>query len=185
MADFSDHSDISILIRVTIAMLLAGCIGWEREATGKAAGIRTHMLVGIGASLFVGLGDIIVRHASDVSGVVQADPVRVLEAIVTGISFLGAGTIFVSRGNHVKGLTTAASIWATAAVGIAVGLERYLLAVGSTVLVFAVLHFMPRSKVGASEDAAAADSNEVIQGEENQRGEHGRSRLGAQDARPE
>jgi putative Mg2+ transporter-C (MgtC) family protein len=93
MAGLTDYSDASILLLVAIAMVLAGCIGWERESAGKAAGIRTHMLVGIGASLFVGLGDIIVRHASSVPGIVQADPVRVLEAIVTGISSLGAGMI--------------------------------------------------------------------------------------------
>ena len=137
-------ADVAILLRVALACVLAAAIGWEREYRGKAAGLRTHMLVGGGAVLFVSLTALLIRDFRFVSEDTQADPVRVIEAIVGGVSFLGAGTIFVSRGRHtVVGLTTAASIWITAAIGIAIALERYLLGVGTTVLVLAILRLLP------------------------------------------
>jgi putative Mg2+ transporter-C (MgtC) family protein len=135
--------DFDILLRLFVAMVLAGILGWERESTGKAAGVRTHMLVGLGAALFVVLGELFVFRFRQYDENMRFDPIRIIEAVVTGISFLGAGTIFVSRGRgRVKGLTTAASIWATAAVGLAVGLERYLLAALSTALIFVVLRVL-------------------------------------------
>lgn len=133
--------DLNILLRLGVALVLSGVLGWERERTGKAAGVRTHMLVGIGAALFVVLGELFVLRFREYDVNMRFDPLRIIEAVVTGISFLGAGTIFVSRGDErVKGLTTAASILVTAAVGMLAGLERYLLATASTVLVFSVLH---------------------------------------------
>jgi len=141
-------TDLSILLRLVVAVVLGGVIGWERESAGKAAGVRTHMLVAVGAALFVALADAVVERfaVAQPQGVdIRADPVRIIEAVVTGISFLGAGTIFVSHGRErVEGLTTAASIWVTAAVGIAVGLERFLLAAGSTVLIFLILRVVMR-----------------------------------------
>lgn len=135
--------DLNILMRLGIALILSGILGWERESTGKAAGVRTHMLVGMGASLFVVLGELFVLHFREYDVHMRFDPLRIIEAVVTGISFLGAGTIFVARDEgRVKGLTTAASIWVTAAVGMLVGLERYFLAAASTVLVFLVLHVL-------------------------------------------
>lgn len=132
--------ELNILIRLVVAAVLAGVVGWEREATGKAAGIRTHILVGMGAALFVALGEIFIARYTPENPSMRFDPIRIIEAVVTGISFLGAGMIFVSRGGErVKGLTTAASILVTAGVGIAAGLERYVLAVGCTALVFLVL----------------------------------------------
>lgn len=137
------QTDLNILFRLVIALILAGILGWDREASGKAAGIRTHMLVGMGAALFVVLGELFISRFETYGQNMQFDPIRILEAVVTGISFLGAGTIFVSRGrDRVKGLTTAASIWVTAAVGITVGIERYVLAVGSTLLTFLVLRVL-------------------------------------------
>ncbi|MCA1625319.1 MAG: MgtC/SapB family protein [Acidobacteria bacterium] len=104
----------------------------------------THMLVGIGAVLFVVLGELFVTRFHQNDPNMRFDPIRIVEAVVTGISFLGAGTIFVSRGENqsVKGLTTAASILATAAVGMIVGLERYFLAIASTVIIFTVLRLV-------------------------------------------
>lgn len=137
------ESDLSIFLRLLAITVLAGTLGWERETTGKAAGLRTHILVGIGAVLFVALGEIFVERFRAYDQVMRFDPIRIVEAIVTGISFLGAGIIFVARDQgKVKGLTTAASVWATSAVGIAVGLERYFLAFGSTVIIFIVLRFL-------------------------------------------
>lgn len=137
-------NDLSILLRVSIAALLTGILGWERENTGKAAGIRTHMLVGIGSVLFVALGEIFVTRYGHNSQTMNFDPVRIVEAVVTGISFIGAGTIFVARGekDKVRGLTTAASIWATAAVGMIIGLERYFLATAATVIIFVILRLV-------------------------------------------
>ncbi len=146
-------SDLYILLRLAVALLLAGVLGWERESIGKSAGIRTHMLVGLGSALFVVLGELFVQHFRQFDQNMRFDPIRIIEAVVTGISFLGAGTIFVSRGKgQVKGLTTAASIWVTAAVGMAVGLERYLLAVLSTALIFIVLRVLGYLDVTKSKD---------------------------------
>lgn len=132
--------DLNIFLRLLVALALSCLLGWEREHTGKAAGLRTHMLVGMGAALFVTIGELFVLHFREYDENMRFDPLRIIEAVVTGISFLGAGTIFVSRGGeHVKGLTTAASIWTTAAVGMLAGLERYVLAAASTVLIFIVL----------------------------------------------
>jgi putative Mg2+ transporter-C (MgtC) family protein len=134
--------NLNILLRLTVALVLSGMLGWERERGGKAAGIRTHMLVGMGAALFVILGELFVLRFAHHEGDIRFDPLRIIEAVVTGISFLGAGTIFVSRGQQVKGLTTAASIWVTAAVGMLAGLERYLPAAATALLVFVVPHLI-------------------------------------------
>ena len=137
--------EIDILTRVLVAIALSGVLGWERECAGKSAGVRTHMLVGLAACLFVVLGELLVQHFSsrEVEDQMRFDPIRVIEAVITGISFLGAGTIFVSRGkDRVKGLTTAASILVTAAVGIMVSLRYYLLACGITAVIFIVLHVL-------------------------------------------
>ena len=99
------------------------------------------MLVGGGAALFVGLGELLVIEFNSFGDRFRFDPMRIIEAVVTGVSFLGAGTIFFARdGQKVQGLTTAASLWTTAAVGIAAGLGRYVLATGVTLLLFVVLH---------------------------------------------
>jgi putative Mg2+ transporter-C (MgtC) family protein len=141
-----------ILLRLVIAALLSGVIGYERERHGKDAGLRTHMLVAVGAALFVSFTELFLLEYEPLAPPgapgnlrVQIEPLATVEAIVTGISFLGAGTIFVAgRQGRVKGLTTAASIWVTAAVGIAVGLERYVLAAGSTLLILFILRIVGR-----------------------------------------
>ena len=136
-------TDLNIFFRLFVALILSGVLGWERERSGKAAGLRTHMLVGMGATLFVAIGELFIFRFSGYEQDMQFDPTRIIEAVVSGVSFLGAGTIFMSRDrDRVKGLTTAASIWITAAVSMLVGIERYLLAIGSTVLIFGVLHVL-------------------------------------------
>lgn len=138
-------SQLPIIAEVALAMLLGGVIGVEREIADKPAGFRTHMLVAGAAALLVGLSfALVAEYAADPNAeLLRFDPVRVVEAIVTGVSFLGAGTIF-RRGetNHVEGLTTAASILLAAAVGIAVALRQFVLAVAVTVLVLVVLRGM-------------------------------------------
>jgi len=132
--------DAEIVLRLFVAMILAGLIGWDREHGGHSAGLRTNMLVGMSAALFTASGDLLLHHFQSYGSAVRSDPIRVLQAIVLGISFLGSGVIFVSRrSDEVRGLTTAASIWTVTGIGIVVGLRHYALAVGITVLVLVVL----------------------------------------------
>ena len=119
--DFSDLPDATqftrITVRLVMAAVLGGAIGYEREQKRKAAGFRTHILVAIGAALLV----LVVQQAGGTS----TDVARVIQGLVTGIGFLGAGTILNGRQEKdIQGLTTAASIWFTAAVGVAAGLGR-------------------------------------------------------------
>jgi putative Mg2+ transporter-C (MgtC) family protein len=136
------QTQFEILAYVGLAMLLGAAIGFERELEDKPAGLRTHMLVAGAAALFVALGLVIVqRFSHDLDdGLVRSDPVRIIEAVVTGVSFLGAGTILRDRSQRrVKGLTTAASLLFAAAVGGSVALKQFVLAVGVTVLVLVTL----------------------------------------------
>lgn len=153
------ENDLAALLRVALATALGGVLGWEREATGKQAGFRTHMLVALGAASFVTLGEAMVVHFNGFGDDLRFDPIRIIEAVVAGVSFLGAGTIFVSRSGdeRVRGLTTAASIWATAAIGLAAGLGRWALAIGATVLALAVLRgmiWLERSRAKTAEPPA-------------------------------
>lgn len=140
-ADIGDARQMTqITVRLLIAAILGGILGFEREQKGKAAGGRTHMLVAMGAALFVLVPQI---------GGSQADAMsRVIQGVIAGIGFLGAGTILKGKeeeaGQHVKGLTTAAGLWMTAAIGVAAGLGKESTAVLSTVLALAVFSVMPR-----------------------------------------
>ena len=140
---FSPYAtEFEILAHVAIAMLLGALIGLEREFKDKPAGLRTHMLVAGAAALLVSLGDVVTSQFHlDLGGqVIQADPIRIMEAVITGVSFLGAGTIIRSRaGGHVEGLTTAASLLFAAAVGICAALWQIVLALGITALVLVTL----------------------------------------------
>ena len=133
--------DLKVAGEVALAMLLGGLIGIEREAANKPAGFRTHMLVSGSAALFVGLGHAFIHVFSvDTGARLQTDPIRIVEAIVTGVSFLGAGTIFRrAKGDTVEGLTTAAALLLSAALGVTVALERWALACIITVLALLVL----------------------------------------------
>jgi putative Mg2+ transporter-C (MgtC) family protein len=140
-SEFSDLPDAAqvtrILVRLLMAALLGGVLGYERERHGKAAGVRTHMLVAMGAALFV--------LVPQQGGMEVADMSRVIQGIVTGVGFLGAGAI-IKRGSEedVQGLTTAAGVWMTAAIGIACGLGRETTAVLSTLLALVVLGLVPK-----------------------------------------
>jgi putative Mg2+ transporter-C (MgtC) family protein len=131
---------------ILLAALLGGVIGLERELADKPAGLRTHMLVSASAALLVVLGNNLVLEASQgQSQLVRTDPVRIIEAVIVGISFLGAGTIIRrERGGSVKGLTTAASILAAAAVGIAVAQQLFFLAIGVTIAILFINSIMNR-----------------------------------------
>lgn len=137
--------ELALLVRLVVAGTLAAILGWERESARKSAGLRTHMLVGIASALFTVLAELAVRDYPGDDGGLRADPIRVIQAVAIGVGFLGSGVIFVSKsGESVLGLTTAGSIWATAAIGIAAGLGYYILAIGATLLLLVVLRGMSR-----------------------------------------
>ena len=136
VSEFSDIPDLEqftrVVVRLLLAALLGGILGFERERSGKAAGVRTHMLVSMGAALFV----LVPIQA----GIQPADLSRVIQGVVAGIGFLCAGSILKSNGeDQVKGLTTAAGIWLTAAVGMAAGIGRETTAVLSALLALGIL----------------------------------------------
>jgi putative Mg2+ transporter-C (MgtC) family protein len=120
-------------------MALGAVIGVERELSDKPAGLRTHMLVSGAAALLVAIGETLVTADVWPADVLQADPVRIIEAVITGVAFLGAGTIIRQGEGHVEGLTTAASLLFVAGVGICVALHQLVLAAGVTVLALLVL----------------------------------------------
>ena len=126
-----------IVVRVAVAALLGGIIGWEREQKGRAAGLKTHILVAVGSALFV--------LAPYLAGIDGGDNTRVMQGIVSGIGFLGAGAILRNRqGTQVEGLTTAASIWMTAAIGMAAGMGQEVLALITTLLAWVVVSAVPK-----------------------------------------
>jgi len=140
-SEFSDLPDITqttqVCLRLLVAVLLGGLLGYNREKNDSAAGLRTHMLVALGAAIFV----MVPLQA----GMSIADMSRVLQGIIAGIGFLGAGAIIkLSDKEEIKGVTTAASIWATAAIGIAAGLGREMTAVLSTALALIILAVLSR-----------------------------------------
>jgi len=140
LSEFSDIPNAAeftrITLRLLIAAILGGLLGYERELKGKPAGLRTHMLVAVGAALFV----LIPQQA----GASVADLTRVLQGLVAGVGFLGAGAIIMGNQRvETKGLTTAASIWLTAAIGVAAGMGRESTAVLSTLLALLILSVIP------------------------------------------
>lgn len=117
------------------AFILSGLIGLQRELHNHSAGLRTHILVGVSAALFIVLSETLVASFAQQDDQVRFDIIGVLGAVVSGVSFLGAGAIFSSgKDQSAKGLTTAAGLLATAAVGVACGLHLYVLAAGATAL---------------------------------------------------
>lgn len=142
VADFSDLPNAAeaarIIVRLLIAALLGGLLGYEREQQGKSAGLRTHMLVAIGAAFFA----LIPQQA----GVSEVEMSRVIQGVIAGVGFLGAGTIIKGAGDEeqVRGLTTAAGIWLTAAIGLAAGLGRESSAILCTLLALLILSLVPR-----------------------------------------
>lgn len=138
------HSnEFKVLFEMFIAAFLGATIGWDREKKNRPAGLKTHILVAASAAMFVGVGFSFPEN-------VASDPLRIMGALITGISFLGAGTIFKSKEGGVEGITTAASLLFTGAIGLATGLERYILAVGSTVFGLIVLQVIGMGGTTAS-----------------------------------
>ena len=121
--------DYELVVRLILATILGALIGLERELSHKPAGLRTHMLVCLGAAVFavisIGFDD---------------DPARIASGIVTGIGFLGAGSIIATRG-HLQGITTAATLWVSAGIGLGIGMGQYTLSIIGALLVFVILKF--------------------------------------------
>lgn len=139
-AEFADFDDaatfVPLMLRLLLAAGLGAMLGYEREAMGKSAGIRTHMLVAVGSALFVAVP--LLAHAGD------AAVSRVVQGLVAGVGFLGAGAIVKGHpGEEIVGLTTAATIWATAALGMAVAMGRDLAAIGAAFIALLILRAMP------------------------------------------
>jgi len=129
-------TDLVVLQRLLIITVLSGAIGYERERHGRAAGFRTHMLVGVGSCLVMLTG---IHLMEALAGRVEVDPTRMAAQVVSGIGFLGAGTILRFRAS-VLGLTTAASLWAVAGIGLAVGAGFFSAATFSTLIVLTALY---------------------------------------------
>ncbi|MGE0825197.1 MAG: MgtC/SapB family protein [Candidatus Binatia bacterium] len=133
---------LQVLGLVALAMLLGACVGFDRELADRPAGLRTHMLVAGAAALLVALGDVLVAHFDgEINGpLLRSDPIRIIEAVVTGVAFLGTGTIIRGGTNDpVRGLTTAASLLFVAAIGICVALLQFVIALGGTLFVLVTL----------------------------------------------
>jgi putative Mg2+ transporter-C (MgtC) family protein len=152
--------EIRILGLVLVSVILGGIIGFERELADKPAGLRTHMLVAASSTLLISLTSMIIPKLQIEADIIRTDPIRMIVAIVTGITFLGAGTIIRDR-TGIEGLTTAASLLFVAVLGVTVALSQFVLAIGLTVLNLLILrgvkffekHFLDRHQEGESESS--------------------------------
>ncbi len=148
MSFFSDliSNDGVFLLRLVVAMVLGAIVGMERQTRGRSAGLRTNILVCLGsAAIIVAFQKLSLEFGMGAESAIRMDPARAAAGVITGIGFLGAGTIIKSN-DHVRGLTTAASIWVVSAVGVTVGLGEYAIAIALTLLVVLtlyVLHYLP------------------------------------------
>ena len=148
------YPDMEFALRLLVAAFCGGIIGVERTRRNKGAGIKTHMLVAVGAALFVILSKYGFQDITYIDGA-RVDVSRVAASVTTGVGFLGGGIIFL-RGNSVQGLTTAASIWITSAIGSAIGVGMYLVGVTATVLIVVLQVILHRRGVLGVERTTAS-----------------------------
>lgn len=134
-------TDVEMIFRLLLAVFLGALIGYEREITHKPAGLRTHIFVCMGACLFT----IASLYLIEDSAIGTFDTTRIAAGIVTGISFIGAGSIIATKGD-VKGITTAASLWVVSSIGLMVGFGIYLLPIIATIITFFILYLGRRKK---------------------------------------
>lgn len=135
MLDYIINNDLNYILRIVVACICGICIGFERKSRAKEAGIRTHCLVACAAAIMM----ILSKYAfTDMSGgFIKLDPSRIASGVASGIGFLGAGMIFVHK-RTVTGLTTAAGVWATSGIGMAIGAGMYVVGIASTIIVLIV-----------------------------------------------
>ena len=132
--------ELELTLRLLAAALFTGLVGWERETAGKSAGLRTHVLVGVASALFVAVGLSVSEEFMNISSNVRIEPLSLIQAVAVGIGFLGSGIVRLQSGSdRPQGLTTAASIWAAAGLGLASGFGKYIIAGGTTLLLLVVL----------------------------------------------
>ncbi|MBW3543224.1 MAG: MgtC/SapB family protein [Planctomycetes bacterium] len=149
-----------ILVRPAVAMLCGAILGWEREIHRKPAGLRTHMMVALGAAAFT-LTTLILFHSVGGADTQGVDPLRVVSGVIGGIGFLGAGSIIQARG-AVRGVTTAATIWVVGAVGLACGAGYYKIAgvvVLYSLIILVVVGFI-ENRLGLTDDARVVDDSQ-------------------------
>lgn len=140
------NPEIEMVLRVLVAAILGGAVGYDRQRHDKPAGLRTHMLVAMGSALFVASGALTLFGTEGDPDTTRLDLLRVSAAVATGIGFLGAGAI-IRSGASVRGLTTAAGIWVTAGIGVTVGVGQYYLAVGATLITVVVIAVLGHPRV--------------------------------------
>ena len=143
IAEINNYPWLVFAIRIVMAGVCGFAIGLERYINNKSAGIRTHVVVCCASALFMIVSIYGFTSAADVVGIRDADPARIAAQVVTGISFLGAGMIF-KDGDAIKGLTTAAGIWSTAAIGLAIGAGMYFISIFVTLFVIAFMIFVSK-----------------------------------------
>ena len=148
---------LTLIIRTLLAIICAGVIGFERDAHGSAAGLRTHILVCLGAMIAMSTGVFAATHFS-------GDASRIGAQVVSGIGFLGAGTIMVNRG-HIKGLTTAAGLWTSACIGLAIGTGFYEAAIVGSIAVLIVERWLKRLKKRIMRKRGLLDDTEPVENE--------------------
>lgn len=148
-----------MMLRIVLAFGLGAVLGWERDRAGRPAGLRTHMMVAAGSAAFTLVS---IYGFPEPSGGLPRDPARVAAQIVSGVGFLGAGTIFRTP-STVRGLTTAASIWLSAAIGMMAGVGMYVVAIGTALLGYICLRWLrtPSRRTGAGEPSIMSDERDL------------------------
>ena len=144
VAFFETYTTLSVVARMLLAVACGGLIGMERGRHGRAAGLRTHALVSVGAAISAIVG----LYTTEILGY-SNDPLRVGAQVISGIGFLGVGSILVVGRSHVRGLTTAAGLWATASIGLACGIGYAQIAVAATLVVFMTMTAMTKLEKNA------------------------------------
>ena len=154
----------SVALRILLAVIIGGLIGSERGRHGRAAGLRTHILVCLGAAMTTMIGLYVSQKLGS-----TGDPLRMGSQVVSGIGFLGAGTIIVRNRNHVTGLTTAAGLWATACIGLAIGVGFYwavLVAAAAVIITFTILIYLERTAKQRDKSAFYVEVADIHQANE-------------------
>ena len=159
------YDNLEFLIRLLLAIMLGALVGLERSKRQKEAGIRTHCIIACSAAVFMILSKYAFLDIGGIAGVREADPSRIAAQVVSGISFLGAGVIF-KNGNTIRGLTTAAGMWATAAIGMAIGAGMYCGGIFETALLILIQYIFHRFPIGSdsisSQKVAISIDDDVI-----------------------